>query len=57
MNYEYRVYVYLSGDQRMLLCTCDDPDNVTAVIHSLCSASRPGYARIEVEIAPPGNGG
>lgn len=52
MTYEYRVYVFLAGDTRMQLCVCDDPEGAAAIVLSLCRASRPGYARIEVEIAP-----
>lgn len=52
MTYEYRVYVYLAGEARLLLCTCDDAQGAAATVLALCRASRPGYARIEIEIAP-----
>lgn len=52
MKYEYRIHIYQAGDTKMHLCTCDDANGAASIVLSLCIASRPGYARIEVEIAP-----
>jgi hypothetical protein len=52
MAYEYRIYVFLAGDTRMQLCTVYTAEAAGALVASLCGASRPCYARIEIEIGP-----
>lgn len=57
MKHEYRVYVYLAGDARYLLCTVLTAEGVGALMTALCQPENPGYSKIEVEIAPRALGG
>lgn len=53
MEHHYRIYVYLAGDTKMLLCTVSSPEAVGSVITTLCRAEQPEYQRVEIEIYEP----
>lgn len=53
VGYHYEIYVWLSGDQRMLLCTVESAEGVASVLRTLCSAERPAFQRIEVQLCRP----
>lgn len=55
MDYSYRIFVYLAGETRMLLCTVESPESVGAVLTTLCRAERPEYQRVEVELCRIGS--
>lgn len=57
MDYHYRIYVFLAGETRMLLCTVESPEAVGSVLVTLCRADHPEYTRIEVEMTRPLPGG
>lgn len=51
-GHHYRIFVYLAGETRMLLCTVFSADAVAAVLRTLCAADQPEYTRLEVEMIP-----
>lgn len=53
MSKAYRIYVYLQGDTRMVLCEVDTPEAVLDIVGSLCTIKRPQYTRVEIEIYEP----
>jgi hypothetical protein len=51
-QYEFRIYVLLSGDMEYLLCTVYTPEAAAAVVGALCGAAKPAYTRVSIQIAP-----
>lgn len=54
--YQYRIIVWIAGEQRMVLCSVSTADMVAEVLRTLCRADNPEYTRIEVELYRPVGG-
>ena len=50
-TYHFRIYVYLQGDTKMLLCTAETLDAAMAIVRTLAGADRPEFQRIEIELS------